>query len=114
MTEVFHLDRWMRPLGTLSGALMLLALAACGGGGSGGSNTPQTPTGSLSASPGTIAIEYGSAPVTILVSGGVRPYALTSSLPSLIPVGGVGDDGRFTITPAYAPDIATLVSLTIR
>jgi hypothetical protein len=113
MTEVFHLDRWTRLLGMLCGAFMLLALAACGGGGT-GSSSPQTPTGTLSASPSTIALEYGTAPVTIVVSGGVKPYALTSSLQSLIPVGGVGDDGRFSITPAYAPDIATLVTLTIR
>ena len=68
MTEVFHFDRWMRPLGTLCGALMLLALAACGGGGSGGSSTPSTPTGGLTVTPGTIAIQYGSAPVTIVVT----------------------------------------------
>jgi len=113
MTEVFHLDRWTRLLGTFCGAFMLLALAACGGGGT-GSTSPNTPTGDLIVNPSSIAIEYGTAPVTIVVSGGVKPYALTSSLQSLIPVGGVGDDGRFSITPAYAPDIATLVTLTIR
>ena len=113
MTEVFHLDRWMRLLGTLFGAVVLSLLAACGGGGT-GSTSPQTPTGSLSATPSTIAIQYGSAPVTVVVAGGVKPYALTSSLPTLIPVGGVGEDGRFNIAPAYAPDIATLVTLTVR
>src|SRR5512144_322769 len=114
MTEVFKADRWMRLLGTLSGALMLLMLAACGGGGT-GSTSPNTPTGALLATPGTVNIEYGSAPVTIVVSGGVKPYSLTSSLQSLIPVTNtIAEDGRFTITPAYAPDIATLVTLTVR
>ena len=113
MTEVFHLDRWTRLLGMLCGVFMLLALAACGGGGT-GSTSPNTPTGTLTATPSTIALEYGTAPVTVVVSGGVKPYALTSSLQTLIPVGGVADDGRFNIAPAYAPDIATLVTLTIR
>jgi hypothetical protein len=72
MTEVFHLDRWTRLLGTFFGAFMLLALAACGGGGT-GSTSPNTPTGTLTATPSTIALEYGTAPVTIVVSGGEKP-----------------------------------------
>jgi hypothetical protein len=113
MTEVFSNNHWARTISALVGAVMLVTLAACGGGGT-GSTSPLTPTGSLTVIPSTVVLDFGSAPVTLVVSGGVKPYALTSSLPSLIPVGGIPQDGRFSITPAYAPDISTLVTLTIR
>ena len=114
MTRPSWMEQFTKPLAALLGAVALLTLAACGGGGT-GTTSPQTPTGGLSVSPNTVLIEYGSAPVTLVVSGGVKPYALTSSLPTLIPViNSIAEDGRFAITPSYAPDIDTLVTLTIR
>src|SRR5690349_2581596 len=113
MTEVATTDRWLRLLGSLASAFMLVVLAACGGGGT-GSTAPQTQTQSLTISPATVGIEYGASPVTFVVAGGVKPYALTSSNQALLPVGGVGDDGRFQLTPAFAPDIATPVVVTVR
>jgi hypothetical protein len=60
-------------------------------------------------------MDYGSAPVTMTVSGGTKPYSLTSSVQSLIPVAStIAEDGRFTITPAFAPSQNTLVALTVR
>ena len=114
MKKASWMNRFTKPLAALLGAVALLTLAACGGGGT-GTTSPQTPTGSLGVSPSTVVMGFGSAPVTLIVSGGVKPYALTSSLPTLIPViNSIPEDGRFTITPSYAPDIATLVTLTIR
>lgn len=114
MTKASLTYRFTKPLAALFGALALLTLAACGGGGT-GTTSPQTPTGTLGVSPSSILIEFGSAPVTLTVSGGVKPYVLTSSLQTLIPVTStIQEDGRFSITPSYAPDIATLVTLTIR
>jgi hypothetical protein len=113
MTEGFTINRWGRETKAFLSAFLLLLVAACGGGGS-GSSGPSTPTGSLTITPGTVLLDFGAAPVTFVVSGGVKPYALTSSFPSLIPVGGVGDDGRFTITAAFEPNAPTIVTLTVR
>jgi hypothetical protein len=114
MMKASWTNRFTKPLLALLGAVALLTLAACGGGGT-GTTSPQTPTGSLAVSPSAVTMTFGSAPVTLVVSGGVKPYLLTSSLPALIPViSSIPEDGRFVITPAYEPDGTTVVTLTVR
>ncbi|MEO8134711.1 MAG: hypothetical protein ABI831_12120 [Betaproteobacteria bacterium] len=114
MIQGFWTGHVAKPVGSLLTLAALLLLSACGGGGSGGTS-PNTPTGALTISPTAIATEFGVAPITFVVSGGVKPYSLTSSLQSLIPVtNSIAEDGRFNITPAYAPDIVTVVTLTVR
>jgi hypothetical protein len=114
MTKASWMNRFTKPLAALLGGVALLTLAACGGGGTERS-APQTNTQTLSVSPSLVNFEFGSAPVTLIVIGGVKPYELTSSLQSLIPVtSSIPEDGRFNITPAYAPDVQTSVTLTIR
>lgn len=106
------MEQFTKPLAALLGALALLTLAACGGGGT-GSTAPETNTAGLSISPGTATID-ALAPVTFVVSGGVKPYALTSSNQALVPVGGVADDGRFTLMATGVPLVATPVTITVR
>ena len=106
------MEQFTKPLAALLGAIALLTLAACGGGGT-GSTQPQTPSASLSISPGAAVIDAG-AQVTFVVSGGVKPYALTSSNQALVPVGGVADDGRFTLIATSVPLVATPVTITVR
>ncbi|MFS8086434.1 MAG: hypothetical protein ACMG6H_12450, partial [Acidobacteriota bacterium] len=112
MKRVSWTNRSTKPLAALLGVIALLTLAACGGGGT-GATAPLTPTGSLSISPSSAVIN-ATVPVTFIVSGGVKPYTLTSDHPTLVPVGSVGEDGRFTVIATSVPAVATPVTLTVR
>jgi hypothetical protein len=70
-------------------------LAACGGGGATGNPNQGGP---ISASPesGTF---YAGMPSTITVSGGRRPYAITSSEPGILPVPPIVDGNSFEVVP---------------
>lgn len=72
-----------------------LLLAACGGGGPAGNPNQGGP---ISASPenGTF---YAGEPATITVSGGRRPYAITSSEPGILPVPPIVDGNSFQVVP---------------
>jgi hypothetical protein len=72
-----------------------LLLAACGGGGAGGNPNQGGP---ISISPGGGTI-YAGVPVTFSLQGGRRPYAVTSSEPSLLPVPAIVDGNSFTTVP---------------
>ena len=103
MTKSFSIKRLPRPFALFAGLVALLALAACGGGGSGGT-APQTSTAPLTLTPTTIVFEPGAGPAQLTISGGVKPYTITSSQPNLIAVPGIisGDqNGTFTIVPAF-------------
>ena len=116
MTKPFWINLMRRPLGGLAGLIVLLSLAACGGGGTGGTS-PQTPIAPLTISPGTITFEPGAPAAQLLITGGVKPYTLSSSQPNLIAVPGVisGDqDGRINIQPAFVPDQTASIVITVR
>ena len=116
MTKSFSIKRLPRPFALFAGLVALLALAACGGGGSGGT-APQTSTAPLTLTPTTIVFEPGAGPAQLTISGGVKPYTITSSQPNLIAVPGIisGDqNGTFTIVPAFVPDSAASVIITVR
>ena len=72
-----------------------LLLAACGGGGASGNPNQGGP---ISASPenGTF---YAGMPSTITVSGGRKPYAITSSEPGILPVPPIVDANSFEVVP---------------
>lgn len=113
MKQASWTNRFTKPLAALLGVVALLTLAACGGGGT-GATQPQTNTGSLSISPSTAVVD-AVVPVTFIVSGGVKPYTVTSDHPTLVPVPGtLGEDGRFTVTATSVPTTATTVTITVR
>lgn len=74
-----------------------LLLAACGGGGAGGNPNQGGP---ISISPsGENVTFYAGIPVTLQLSGGRRPYALTSSDQSILPVPAIVDGNSVTVVP---------------
>ena len=95
MKKASWMNRFTKPLAALLGAIALLTLAACGGGGT-GPTQPQTPTGTLGVLPATAVVD-AITPVTFIISGGVKPYIITADRPTLITVGALGEDGRFTV-----------------
>jgi hypothetical protein len=72
-----------------------LLVAACGGGGPAGNPNQGGP---ISASPenGTF---YAGMPSTITVSGGRKPYAITSSEPGILPVPAIVNANSFEVVP---------------
>ena len=72
-----------------------LLLAACGGGGATGNPNQGGP---ISASPdnGTF---YAGEPATITISGGRKPYAITSSEPGILPVPPIVNANSFEVVP---------------
>ena len=72
-----------------------LLVAACGGG---GASVNPNQGGPISASPehGTF---YAGMPATITVSGGRKPYAITSSEPGILPVPPIVDANSFEVIP---------------
>ena len=72
-----------------------LLLAACGGG---GPSLNPNQGGPISASPenGTF---YAGEPATITVSGGRKPYAITSSEPGILPVPAIVNANSFEVIP---------------
>ena len=74
-----------------------LLLAACGGGGAGGNPNQGGP---ISISPsGENVTFYGGIPVTLTLSGGRRPYSLTSSDASILPLPAIVDGNHVTVVP---------------
>lgn len=113
MKKASAMHRFTRLFAGLLGGIALLTLAACGGGGT-GSTSPQTITAPLLLSPSTATADAGS-PVTYVISGGIKPYTVTTDHATLVPPpGSVGDDGRFTLTAVSAPTTATTVTVTAR
>ena len=72
-----------------------LLVAACGGG---GASVNPNQGGPISASPehGTF---YAGMPATITVSGGRKPYAITSSEPGILPVPAIVNANSFEVVP---------------
>ena len=75
-----------------------LGLAACGGGGASTSTGPEQ-GGAPSLQPDG-ATFYAGVPNTVFVSGGRRPYTLSSSEPSLMSVPSTLNSGSFQVVPA--------------
>ena len=74
-----------------------ILLAACGGGGAGGNPNQGGP---ISISPsGENVTFYAGIPVTLQLSGGRKPYALTSSDNSILPVPAIVDANSVTVVP---------------
>jgi hypothetical protein len=81
--------------GWLLAAAAGLVVSACGGGGASSNNSGGVPV--LSPSGATF---YAGVPSTITITGGTRPYKLTSSEPSLFPVPSELNSGSLTVIPA--------------
>lgn len=90
----FHsLRSYLAAFLALSGAALLLT--ACGGGGA-SSNPAQGGPVSIAPQTGTL---YAGVPVTFALQGGRRPYVVTSSEPSLLPVPQFVHGTSFTTIP---------------
>jgi hypothetical protein len=72
-----------------------LLLAACGGGGAVGNPNQGGP---ISASP-AVGTFYAGEPATITLSGGRKPYAITSSEPGILPVPAIVNANSFEVVP---------------
>ncbi|MCW5593173.1 MAG: hypothetical protein KIS74_13815 [Burkholderiales bacterium] len=73
-------------------AAAALVLSSCGGGGA--TSSPNS-TGALQLTPGTASI-YAGVPYTLNISGGLPPYLVTSSEPTLIELNFTTSDHAFT------------------
>lgn len=76
-------------------ALAALALGSCGGGGA--ASSPQG-AGSLQLLPGSGSF-YAGVPYTLTITGGRKPYLVTSSEPTLVKLGFTTDSNEFSIVP---------------
>lgn len=72
-----------------------LILASCGGGGA--ATTPEGGTVQIFPNTGTV---YAGVPATFTLSGGKRPYSLSSDQPGILPVPATLNDFSFTVLPA--------------
>lgn len=73
-------------------AAAALVLSSCGGGGA--TSSPNS-TGALQLTPGTASI-YAGVPYTLNISGGLPPYLVTSSEPTLVELNFTTSDHAFT------------------
>lgn len=89
-------------LRSLAGLLLAMAagfiVAACGGGGA--SQSTGSAQGGIPIMQPNGATFYAGVPNTITITGGRRPYTLTSSEPSLMPVPQTVNGGSFEVIPA--------------
>jgi hypothetical protein len=83
---------------SLAAAAAAFVLGACGGGGAGTSTGPNQ-GGSPSISPKTGTF-YAGVPNSFVITGGRRPYKLTSTEPSVLPVPSTLDANSFQVVPA--------------
>lgn len=93
--------RWLQPaLATL--ALAALALLGGCGGGSGAPNNQfapkPVPPGPLLILPSTLTV-YANLPASLTVTGGVSPYFVTSSDPTVLPLGSSNSTGTIVLLP---------------
>lgn len=90
-----------RSLSSLAGALVALAtavvLSSCGGGGASGDTSNLGGAIAISPAVGTI---YAGVPFNFQISGGRRPYSLTSSEPGLLPVPSSIDSNSLDVVAA--------------
>jgi hypothetical protein len=97
--------------------LALAALAALGGcgGGSGAPNNPYAPKpvppGPLLILPTTITV-YSNTPASLSVIGGVAPYFVVSSNPTILPLGSASSNGTIVLLPTNVT-AATAVLITV-
>ncbi len=106
-----RLTAWLRPLLTLAALAGVLSLAACGGGNGSPSSAGSTPNVALAVLPAAPTV-YSGTPVTLTVSGGQGPFALSPSDQSVLAVP-VSTDGSFVITPGVV-STDTTVQVTVR
>lgn len=76
-------------------SFMVLTLASCGGS---SSSTPAVVNSTLAAAPSTF-IAFGNAANTVGITGGVGPYRVSSSNPTVLPVAAAFSGASFTFTP---------------
>lgn len=82
-------------VGTVFALIAAALLGSCGGGGASTNNTGGTLT--LLPQTGTF---FAGMPATMIISGGRRPYRLTSSEPGILPVPSTLDGSSFTVIPS--------------
>ena len=94
--------RWLRPALATLGFAALAVLGGCGGG-SGAPNNPYAPQpvppSPLLILPGAITV-YSNTPVSLTVVGGVAPYYVVSSDPTILPLGSSTSTGTVVLLPA--------------
>lgn len=91
-------------------AALVGLMAACGGS---GVSAPTAVGGDLQVLPGTTEM-FPNTPVTFTISGGQRPYLVTSSNSSIVPLNITVSSGSTFVATASNPSIDTSVTITVR
>src|SRR5208283_540981 len=103
--------RWLRPAFATLAFAALAVLGGCGGG-SGAPNNPYAPQpvppGPLLILPSSITV-YSNTPVSLTVIGGVAPYFVVSSNPTILPLGAATSTGTIVLLPGNVVATATVL-----
>ena len=107
---------WLRPLLATVALAVLAVLGGCGGG-SGAPNNPYAakpvPPGPLLILPSALTV-YANTPASLEITGGVAPYTVTSSDPTILPLASSSSTGTIVLLPAssVAATVAVIVTVT--
>jgi hypothetical protein len=103
--------RWLRPAFATLALAALAVLGGCGGG-SGAPNNPYAPQpvppGPLIIAPSTITV-YANTPASLDVLGGVSPFLVVSSNPTILPLASSTSTGTIVMLPTNVSATASVI-----